>query len=96
MKHHEYEDMQDKLSKTLHGYRCSNREESYDNGILAAKSILKRFSLIYGFDGNFNADEYVILRKVLLGKLKNGKGRYDDEYNKAINQALDIVREAVI
>lgn len=90
----EYEDMQSNLLAALKDRNfTTNRIDSYNDGILAAKSILKRFSLIYGFDQAFNRDEYVILKKAFSYKLKSGRGRYDAEYNEAIEASTEILRK---
>jgi hypothetical protein len=88
----EYDEMQKGLSKLLHKYnRLTNREESYNNGILATKSILKRFSLHYGFNKCFDNDEYMFLKQRFAGKFKYG-GRYDDDYNGAVLKAIKVLR----
>lgn len=84
MTRNEYENIQYGLSMALY-HSPSNREDAYNNGILAAKSILKRFTLIYGFGNRFSKDEYAILEPILTRKLKSGRGRYDYMYNEAID-----------
>jgi hypothetical protein len=37
----EYKNIQDKLTKKLHVGQGTNKTQAYDNGILAAKSIIK-------------------------------------------------------
>ena len=94
MNKEEYEDMQRALLRALKDrYFTTNRIDSYNDGILAAKSILKRFSLFYGFDHDFDKDECMVLKKAFFYKFKSGKGRYDAEYNDAIKMAMKIIGE---
>lgn len=94
MSQDEYDDMQKNLSQLLHKYnRLTNREESYNNGILATKSILKRFSLVYGFNKRFDNNDYTILKQCFSRKFKSGKGSYDDDYNVAVLKAIKVLME---